>query len=131
MLVSGGFIEDPTLRDTTRRLLRDSLRQQAVLYFINVRGLVGFFETETMGGGVSLAEESAGADRLAHDTGGFSIQDSNGLAGGMDRIARKGRAYYLIGYSPSDPSMRTGFRRIKVAVDRPGLKVRCRPGYFR
>ena len=117
LLVSGGFIEDPTLQEATRSLLRNALRLQAVLYFIDVRGLVGFFETEKTGGAVSLAEESAGAERLAQDTGGFSIHDTNGVAGGMDRIAGEGRAYYLIGYSPGDSAKGTGFRRIKVRVE--------------
>lgn len=38
--------------------------------------------------------------------------------------------YYLLGYSPSNTKSDGRFRRIRVEVDRPGVKVEARPGYF-
>jgi VWFA-related protein len=131
VLVSSGFIDDPTLSSTLRSLSQASLQLQVVLYFIDVRALVGFFDTEKRGGAIGLTDEVAGAERLAEDTGGFSVRNTNDLRRGLNRIAEEGRNYYLIGYSPADASKAGEYRRIKVRVDRPGLKVRCRPGYFR
>jgi VWFA-related protein len=47
----------------------------------------------------------------------------------IDRIGGELHAEYTLSYHPAgtDP---TGYHEIKVQVDRPGLKVRSRPGYF-
>jgi VWFA-related protein len=97
---------------------------------VDVRGLAGFFEAEKAGGAIALGEEASGAERVAEDTGGFSVRNSNDLAAGLGRIAEGARTYYLLGYAPSSPGKPGRFRRIRVSVKTPGLTVRARPGYY-
>jgi VWFA-related protein len=132
MLLSGGFIDDPTLRGEVTTLLRATSRLRAVVHFVDVSGLRGFFDVEKAGGAIAAAEETSGAVKLADDTGGLHVHDTNDLASMLYRIAEEGRTYYLIGYAPSEVGNGgKEFRRLRVRVAKPGLKVRSRPGYFR
>jgi hypothetical protein len=40
------------------------------------------------------------------------------------------RAVAVVGYYPSDPRHDGGFRRVRVEIDRAGVTVRTREGYF-
>ena len=66
---------------------------------------------------------------LADATGAESII-SNDMTASLRRVVSHASAYYLIGYSPSDPSMDGKFREIKVRVRKPGVEVRARNGYW-
>jgi len=67
---------------------------------------------------------------LAADTGGRTFYDLNDLGPAFEEVQRENSSYYLLGYTPSNPRSDGRFRRIRVEVDRPGLKIQARPGYF-
>ncbi len=67
---------------------------------------------------------------LAADTGGRTFYDTNDFSQGFQRIQADNSTYYLLGYSPSNTKSDGHFRRIRVEVDRPGVRVEARPGYF-
>ena len=53
---------------------------------------------------------------LAADSGGFTVRNSNDLAAGLKRIADETRAYYLVGYNPTNTARDGAFRKIEVKV---------------
>jgi VWFA-related protein len=67
--------------------------------------------------------------RLAKDTGGFVIENTNALAAGVARMQQERTTYYLIGYQPTNGVMDGRFRKISVKVTRPKVTVKARPGY--
>jgi VWFA-related protein len=67
---------------------------------------------------------------LSRDTGGRTFYDLNDFGPAFDEVQRENSSYYLLGYSPSNKKSDGRFRRIRVEVDRPGVKVEARPGYF-
>lgn len=67
---------------------------------------------------------------LATDTGGRTFYDLNDLGEAFSEVQSVNSSYYLLGYSPSNTRSDGRFRRIRVEVDRPGVKVQARPGYF-
>jgi VWFA-related protein len=67
---------------------------------------------------------------LAADTGGRTFYDMNDFGPAFTDIQEDNSTYYLLGYSPSDTRSDGRFRRIKVQVNRPGVKVQARPGYY-
>ena len=70
---------------------------------------------------------------LANETGGLFKFDSNDLSIGLRSVLKDQSGYYLIGYRPSEQTFARAadkFRRIKVSVKRPGLRVRSRSGFF-
>ena len=80
-----------------------------------------------------LSREAEGTEALALDTGGFVVKNSNDLSGGMTRVSNESRAYYLLGYNPTDLRRDGKFRKIEVKVRPPkskNLNVRARRGYY-
>ena len=78
---------------------------------------------------LNLNPES-GLGRLANETGGFLIRDTNDAASAFRRIEEDMRFHYLLGYSPSNESYDGRFRSVTVKVRRPGLQVQTRQGYY-
>ena len=141
ILVSAGFIFNPALGEF-RDVVNAARRANSAVYFLNTRGLdnnVSPYSAE-FGGGTfgsdviplfaDLGPESEGAETLAVETGGFTVQHSGDLTAGLARIASESRGYYLIGYSPSETYQDGRFRHITVRVNRKGVTVRARRGYF-
>jgi VWFA-related protein len=67
--------------------------------------------------------------RLAKETGGFVIDNTNDLTRGFARMQQERTSYYLLGYEPTNAAADEKFRRVNVKVKRPGVTVRARPGY--
>lgn len=74
-------------------------------------------------------DSQTGLARLAHDTGGFLVSDTNNLRGALRRIDEDTRFHYLITYAPTNTNFDGRFRAIGVKVKRPGLTVFARSGY--
>jgi hypothetical protein len=71
------------------------------------------------------------ARTLATLTGGrFYGNQFAKAADDMDRIDQSARFQYVLGYYPSNPRLDGRFRRIDVRVNRPGLTVLFRHGYY-
>lgn len=67
---------------------------------------------------------------LAGDTGGKAFLDTNDLGQVFDRVQRDTSVYYVVGYKSNNPLRDGHFRRIEVKVNRPGLKLEYRKGYY-
>ena len=72
----------------------------------------------------------SGLGQLAEETGGFLIANTNDLRAGFERIETDMRNYYLLTYVPSNDNFDGRFREIDVKVNRPGVTVYSRRGYF-
>ncbi|HEV3219666.1 MAG TPA: VWA domain-containing protein [Candidatus Acidoferrales bacterium] len=67
---------------------------------------------------------------LSEASGGRAFYNSNDLAGSIRRVIDDSAATYLLGYYPGHNKWNGEFREIKVKVDRPGVEVRSRRGYY-
>jgi VWFA-related protein len=70
---------------------------------------------------------------LAADTGGRAFTDSNNFGEAFARVNMDLAAYYLLGYSSTNPARDGKFRRIQVRVNRNdlrGLRIEARNGYY-
>jgi VWFA-related protein len=74
-------------------------------------------------------DPQGGLSRLAEDTGGFLIRDTNDLGSAFRRIDEDNRSHYLLTYSPSNSEFDGKFRTIQVKVRRDGAHVFARKGY--
>jgi VWFA-related protein len=67
--------------------------------------------------------------RLAKETGGFMIDDTNDLTSGFARMQQERTTYYMLAYQPTNTAADGKFRRVTVKVNRPRVAVKARPGY--
>jgi VWFA-related protein len=74
-------------------------------------------------------DSQTGLARLAHDTGGFLVSETNNLRGALRRIDEDTRFHYLLTYAPANSNFDGRFRAIDVKVKRPGVNVFARNGY--
>ncbi|HEV3207318.1 MAG TPA: VWA domain-containing protein [Terriglobales bacterium] len=67
---------------------------------------------------------------LAGDTGGRAFLDSNDFGKVFTGVQQDTSLYYLLGYHSSNPARDGRFRRITVRINRPGVKLDFRRGYY-
>jgi VWFA-related protein len=78
-------------------------------------------------------EAQDGLAYLAEQTGGKALLNSNDINGGIDRALNEQAGYYLLGYVPDADTFEPGkrkFNKLEIKVNRPGLKVSYRSGFF-
>lgn len=76
----------------------------------------------------STAENQQVMQMLAEGTGGFTIYNTNDLAGGLQRIAQEMNQFYVLGYVPQE-SKEGSCHTLKVKMNKGGMEVRSRSGY--
>lgn len=74
-------------------------------------------------------DSRAGLAKLADQTGGFLVEQSNDLTSAFRRIDEDNQFHYLLTYSPKNTVFDGRFRAIKVVVRRSGAHVFARNGY--
>lgn len=68
--------------------------------------------------------------RLAKETGGFLLENTNEIGAGVARMQQERTTYYLLGYQPTNATLDGKFHRVSVKVKRPKVTVKARPGYL-
>lgn len=71
----------------------------------------------------------AGLSKLAEDTGGFLVRDTNDIGSAFKRIDEDMRFHYLLTYAPKNDALDGKFRSVDVRVKRKNLSVFARKGY--
>ena len=126
---------------------------QVAVYPIDARGLVGssLYDAANTGRdqfgrgignngarlGTTLSNESAqlqsvhGAMReVAERTGGKAFYNRNDIDGAIRSSIDDGSSYYTLAYYPSNKDWNGKFRKIQVKVQRAGVRLRHRQGYY-
>jgi VWFA-related protein len=67
---------------------------------------------------------------LAADTGGKAFFDTNDFSGVFTQVQKDSSAYYVLGFTSTNPLKDGHYRRLKVVVDRADVKLEFRPGYY-
>lgn len=109
------------------------------VYPIDARGLMTFFpdassssEAAATIAAINRAEFESSRDTMsnfADMTGGRAFYNTNDLASALDKASAESAHYYLLGYYlPKDA--KPGWHKLKVRVDRGGVSVRERAGFY-
>jgi len=67
---------------------------------------------------------------VADQTGGKAFYNTNNLEKAIRESMDDGSTYYTLGYYPENKAWDGRFRRITVKVNRPGVKLHYRQGFF-
>jgi VWFA-related protein len=123
-------------------------RSQVAVYPVDARGLMVAPMFNASSSGSSFAknprafgnadakwtQKTAGEHdtmkEMAEETGGRAFVNTNGLTEAVQTAIEAGSNYYTIAYSPTNEKWDGGFRRIQVKVDRPGVTLGYRRGYY-
>jgi VWFA-related protein len=125
---------------------------QIAMYPIDARGLAApsFFDASNRGFdnfgrsrargdrmGSAMSAESATLQNvhgtmqeMADRTGGRAFYNTNGIDEAVRKSIDDGSTYYTLAYYPENKNWNGKFRKIHVKVDRPGVKLRYRLGYY-
>jgi len=68
--------------------------------------------------------------RISEDTGGRFIKNTNDFANGLNRVDEEIRSRYTLAYRSTDQTFDGRFRKVKIEVNRPGVGVVSRSGYY-
>lgn len=74
--------------------------------------------------------EHATMDMIAEQTGGKAFYNTNGLKEAVAKVTELGDRFYTLAYTPANTKQDGGYRRIAIKVNRPGLRLEYRKGYF-
>jgi VWFA-related protein len=128
ILISGGraftfgTIGEPSSRNEGAELMRlfsDLQRANVTVYAYDAHGL----EVD----GSMVAKESLYS--FAESTGGHAVAFTNDPAASVADAFRESSTYYFMGFRTTAANEK-GFHKIEVKVNRPGVQVRTRNGYF-
>ena len=114
----------------TGNLLSDA---QVAIYPLDAAGLAGpvNIQSETNAGGVEdNLDAHATMNDLAERTGGRAFYNINYVADAVRQSIDDGSTYYTLGYYPENRDWNGAFRKIQIKLQRGGVKLRYRTGYF-
>ena len=95
---------------------------------IEVSSTVGDADGRAIANEMRLSQDSLRV--LADATGGFAAVNRNDLNGAFDRIVTENSSYYMLGFYSTNDRRNGRYRKLEVRVNRPGLRVRNRAGYY-
>jgi len=146
-----GLETAPNFPAALRVVTRALATARIAVYPIDVRGIqmsgvdisVGAAESASFAGtsnpqafGQNLSTQSAGRfeerssmKEVAEQTGG-EVLAGNDVRGSIGRAMEDGSTYYAIAYTPARSDKGQEFRKIEVKLNRTGVKLAYRPGYF-
>jgi VWFA-related protein len=145
---SGGISRDGIENEASlRSTINEAVRANLAIYSVDVRGLqavlpVGDASTGSQSGqgaftGASMQSNMSSnfasqevMATLSSDTGGKSFFDSNDFAPAFVQVQKDTSAYYAIGFHSSNPQRNGKYRKLVIKIDRPGVKLDYRPGYY-
>jgi VWFA-related protein len=142
-ITQSGIDNQSALREATAAAVRANVS----IYPVDVRGLSSFppggqAQAASLHGqsaytGASVLNDLNGNDAsqetlytLAADTGGKAFMDTNDLSGVFSVVQKDTSAYYVLGYTSSNHLRDGRYRRLKVQVNRPDVKLEYRAGYY-
>lgn len=138
-----GVDNQSALRATTAAAVKANVS----IYSLDIRGLQAFppggeaqsasLHGQSAYSGASvlndLSSNAASQDTLAtlsSDTGGKAFFDSNDFSGVFSQVQKDSSVYYVLGFTSNNPLKDGRFRKLKVLVNRPDLKLDYRAGYY-
>src|SRR5437016_10487234 len=138
-----GADNQSALRATTA----EAVKAKVSIYSVDIRGLQAFppggeaqsasLHGQSAYSGQSVLNDLSGnaasqetLATLSSDTGGKAFFDSNDFGAVFSQVQKDSSAYYVLGFTSNNPLKDGRFRRLKVQVNRPDLKLDFRSGYY-
>jgi VWFA-related protein len=86
--------------------------------------------SEISNASVTTMNSHSTMNTVAEQTGGKAFYNTNDLNRAIRDSMEDGSTYYTLGYYPENKNWDSRFRRISVKVNRPGVKLHYRQGFY-
>jgi len=117
----------PALMDTFRELQRSNV----TVYQFDPRGLEELLPGNTASGVDPVVDlPTSNMGMFADHTGGTIVTRTNAPWERTREMLAENDSYYMLGLTPSAHRVKSGFHPIRVTVNRPGVTVLARSGYY-
>jgi len=120
-----------------RGLMSDALRQltaaDSVVHSVDVTGLGAGLTLDQIPEPMRTGRRNPGREALnllAADSGGRLFADTTDLKGALDEMLEMTSRYYVLGVQPNQLRGPGEFHKLKVRLERRGVKLSYRPGYY-
>ncbi len=159
VIFRSGLRMDPDNVALLRRAAADAMRHQIVFYTVDTRGLytidpstnqakllrygvpIPFWAVQSSVAFLRALDDYERTDEVVRGreegltdvallTGGKAVTNTNDLNTVFKGVLEDSSGYYVVGFYPTDKRQSGRFRRIKVSVDVPGVKVYAPKGYY-
>ena len=134
---STNFDDPGGLRAKMVDIFREAQRANVNVYPIDPSGLggvvdVGVAESADIGSGSNpgVDQKQEFLRAVAENTGGLAIVNMQDFAPGVAQMFRENGSFYLMGYESPTAKPDGKFHKIDVVVNRPGVTVRARRGFY-
>ena len=142
---------DRSAQQETRETAQQLAQAEVSVYPVDARGLVGATAFDASSdlkneqGQVYLGRDLAGTisqsdssqlasqstmEQIAADTGGTAYMNQNQIDHAVALSVSDGASYYSLAYYPNNKNWDGKFRPVQVKVDRAGVRLRYRRGYY-
>ena len=159
VIFRSGLRMDPDNVALLRRAAADAMRHQIVFYTVDTRGLytidpstnqakllrygvpIPFWAVQSSVAFLRALDDYERTDEVVRGreegltdvallTGGKAVTNTNDLNTVFKGVLEDSSGYYVVGFYPTDKRQSGRFRRIKVSVDVPAVKVYAPKGYY-
>ena len=150
VLLSEGFVLGRRMRWRLDQVINQALKSGVSFNAVDIRGLYTFgfeassyeppvvprfFAGRNIGRTLSARHldqvyQSRPLEKLTEETGGTYFRDSNDLVAGFRQIRDARSFYYVLSYASPDQTASGKYHKIRVEVDRPGVELNYRRGYY-
>lgn len=121
-------ISEASFSNQLQQLTTEDVRRTAALLADNQ---VAIYPVDARGLSVSdLSSSQFSMDEMSQQTGGKTFKNRNDIEHCVAQASADGSTYYSVGYYPEKKKFDGSFHKFKVSVNRPGIQLRYRPGYY-
>jgi len=118
------------LKDAREKMVRATALANLTIHTLDPVGLETNLNSPMGGSLVGIQERQSDLRVPADLTGGRTVMNTETPEAALPALFSESGSYYLLAFAPADPKTNGKLHRIDVKVQRPGVVVRTRSGYY-
>ena len=118
------------LKDAREKMVRAISLANLTIHTLDPVGMETSLNSPLGGSLQGIRERQSDLAVLADLTGGRTVMNTDAPEAQLPALFAESHSYYLLAFAPADPKASGRLHKIDVKVDRPGVTVRTRSGYY-
>jgi VWFA-related protein len=118
------------LKDARDKMARATSLANLTIHAVDPVGLETAGNSPLGGELIAMLDRRDDLASLADTTGGRTVMNTNAPDALVPEVFAESQSYYLLAFAPADLNAKDKFHEIDVKVNRPGVSVRTRAGYY-